>query len=742
MRRPVFLLVLLFAAILGAMAATPLLTQPPPLRAENAQAGFDARLAKARLGFVIRDRQTGAQIAHPADSAAGDAVRARLVSLLRAMGLDPVVRDQFACNELFKQRGVSCARVRNVIAVLGPPTGKALLLNAHYDSTAVGPGAGDDGIGVATLLEVARQMKDRRLERPLILLFNEGEELGLVGARAFLSDPLSSDIDSLINLEARGVRGPVNMFETSRPNAAAIALFSRAVKHPVANSLSTDVYRMMPNYTDVNSFSERGWLTLNLAPIGNETRYHSPGDDLAALDLATVQDMGDQTLALAEALAGGAPPATDANRIFMDLSGRALISLPLALGAIMLAVLLLAFAAMTLRRGRFMRSAAVVAGTLAGSAALAWAALAIVGAARHGMFWRAQPGWTHVATFALVLLAGTGLLASLGRSCSTRQLRTAYWLLFLGLGALVGLFAPGGIVFFLFPPLLALAGLAAARWWKPAEAVGAAAAILLLYFTWGAMLGLLEELLNGGPMWVFAPLGGLLIVPVLIEAKPLIDRIRPVSATAVAGALALIGWAAAAAAPAYSADRQQRFVIQHVTDARSGKAWWSVLNDGAPLPRHAGPGWTRGELPFSDRSRWLAPAPVDRAARAPSIAIVDQVRNGSERTLTIRLAANGNQDVQLIAPADARIRSAGAAGFVRPIDPDAEGKYYLSCSGRSCDGATLHLVIGKPGPVELLLLGSRASLPPSAAQVLAARPRFARPQYNPDANIAFTRVKL
>ena len=102
------------------------------------------------------------------------------------------------------------------------------------------------------------------------------------------------------------------MFETSRPNAAPVALFARAATHPVANSLSTDVYRLMPNYTDVNSYSERGWLTLNIAPIGNETRYHSAGDEIAALDHRTLQHMGDQTLALAEGLAAG--PRADKQR--------------------------------------------------------------------------------------------------------------------------------------------------------------------------------------------------------------------------------------------------------------------------------------------------------------------------------------------------------------------------------------------------------------------------------------------
>ena len=143
MRKSAFWLALLLAAVLGAMAATSLLLQPSPVRAQATAADFDANRAKGRLALVLGDQRP-----HPADTAADDRVRDRIVALLRNMGLKPIVRDQLACNELYKQRGVSCARVRNVLAVLGPPAGKAVLLNAHYDSTPVGPGAADDGNGV------------------------------------------------------------------------------------------------------------------------------------------------------------------------------------------------------------------------------------------------------------------------------------------------------------------------------------------------------------------------------------------------------------------------------------------------------------------------------------------------------------------------------------------------------------------------------------------------------------------
>jgi hypothetical protein len=118
------------------------------------------------------------------------------------------------------------------------------------------------------------------------------------------------------------------------------------------------------------------------------------------------------------------------------------------------------------------------------------------------------------------------------------------------------------------------------------------------------------------------------------------------------------------------------------------------------------------------------------------------VQSGDERTLSVRLKTNGNEQVSLIAPADARLRAAGVDGFVRPIDQSALGKYFVSCFGRSCDGMILQLRIGQLKPVEFTVLGSKSPLPASATPLLAARPRFARPQYNRDEEIAFVTRKL
>ena len=51
-----------------------------------------------------------------------------------------------------------------------------VLLGAHYDTCDSLPGADDNAAAVPVLLEVAAQMADETLERPVILAFFDAEE--------------------------------------------------------------------------------------------------------------------------------------------------------------------------------------------------------------------------------------------------------------------------------------------------------------------------------------------------------------------------------------------------------------------------------------------------------------------------------------------------------------------------------------------------------------------------------------
>lgn len=731
-------LVAIFVLLLAALALKgALLTLPaPPATADSA--GFDANRAATRLGRILGDERP-----HPVDSVVADALRERLIAEMRTVGLEPRVTDAMTCNGAATSRAIACARVRNLIATIGPAEGRHAMLVAHYDSSFAGPGAADDGIGVATLLEVADRLRGRTLARPISFQFNEGEEMGLLGARAFLdSDPLAGRIDTLLNFEARGVTGPAAMFETSRPNRAAMTLYRAAVARPSANSLSTDLYGLIPNSTDVTVFAERDWTILNFAVIGNETRYHSMGDDLAALDRRSLQHMGEQALQLTERLATGEAPAANGGAlIYMDLLGRTLVALPMLVGLVLLGLLLVFFLVVAKRRRAFGRSLLAMAAALLGGTALAFAGDFLVGLLRPGDYWRGWPVVTTTAVYASALAAAVAALLLIARDAERGQLRAAFWLVYVGLGAGLSAVAPGASIFFLAPPLLVAAGMALGSRLPWAETTGAIAAALFLFVTLGAALSLFEELMSAGPLWMFAPLGALLLLPALVELQPFLQRPRRLWTVALALDLAILGWIGAGVAPAYTADRQQLFTIEYVWDESARAGRFAVNNDGAPVPFDAV--WARTEFPYSARRRWATPAPAV-AVPAPALTpLASAPIPGGGRRLRLRLAANGAEAVTLIAPADAALRAARIGASVRRFGGGGPtGRYFLRCVGRACDGAEIEIVTDSAAPVEFTLVGTRSGLPPVAAPLVAARPALARPQYGSDSTIAIGRSRL
>jgi hypothetical protein len=738
MKRPIVLLGLLVLLLIGAMAANGLLVSVPDIPATSAPGAFDARRAMARLARILGDQRP-----HPVDSAAQDAVRGRLVAELRAMGLQPVVDDAMACNGSARERTIACARVRNVLVTLGPAAGKHLLFVSHYDSTPVGPGASDDGIGIASMLEVAALLKDAPLRRPVSFLFDEGEETGLLGARAFLDrSPLAAKVDTVVNLESRGVDGPAIMFETSVPNGSAVAAFSRALDHPVANSLTTGFYHLIPNSTDVSVFDERDWTILNFAVIGNETRYHSPGDLLDALDPRSLGHMGRQALALGRLL-GTQPDATAPadRRLYADVLQRTLVTLPVWAGVAVLWGALLGFAIAAWRRRQGLgRSAATIGAALAGSALATFLLQALVGIARPGEFWRAHPAVIALALDATAVAVSAILVARFAAKAPADRLRLAFWLIFLALGAALSLVVPGALIFFLVPPLIAGAGMLAKR----GERLWGLAAWAVLLLTWGPLLHLSQVLLDFDAAWTFAPVAALLALPPLIEMKGLIDAApRRLLAVGLA-ALAAAAWIGAALTPAYSVERPQRLTLEYAWDADAAKGQWLVYHEHGPLPGSIaalGP-FTHGvELLWSPYKRWAAAAEAE-AIQPPAVEKLAEARVGGGRLLTLRLHSRGAEVVRLRFPASAALRAVWAGGALRHFPAGKpEQEYILRCHGRSCDGLALRLLAGA-APIDAIVIGTRSGLPARGARALEGRPATSIPQYSADATYAYAKLRL
>ena len=294
--RAAALAALLFLIIVAYLSVS--LVAPPKAVADNAPpTEFSSGRALKHLREIARQP-------HPTGSAENERVRLYLLAELHALGLEPEVQ---TAEVVPRQRGVAglpsaAGRVTNVLARLpGTANSRALMLAAHYDSVPTGPGATDDGAGVVTLLETLRALKTgAQLKNDLILLFTDGEELGLIGARAFAGQhPWMKDVGLALNFEGRGAGGPSLMFETSEDNRLLIRELAGAAPHVVANSLMYAVYKRLPNDTDMTVFREAGAAGLNFAYTDRITSYHTQLDNVEELDERSLQHHGSYALSLA-----------------------------------------------------------------------------------------------------------------------------------------------------------------------------------------------------------------------------------------------------------------------------------------------------------------------------------------------------------------------------------------------------------------------------------------------------------
>lgn len=290
---------LLLALLAGVLIAWSELRLPAAAGPEAPPHAFSAARAMA-------DVQRIAATPHPTGSPANQAVRDHLTARMTELGLSPRLRRD---EVLAPPRGdlLYGGSVESLVGVLpGADPGRPVLaLMAHYDSVPGAPGAADDAAGVAAALEIIRALKAQGAPpRDVALILTDGEELGLLGARGFFAgDPLAKRLGFVLNLEARGSGGRVQMFQAGPENGAAIDLFRRTAERPSAGSLFGEVYARLPNDTDFTLSRAAGLAGFNYAFTGRAFDYHAPTDTPGHLQRGSLQDMGAQVLAAAEALA-------------------------------------------------------------------------------------------------------------------------------------------------------------------------------------------------------------------------------------------------------------------------------------------------------------------------------------------------------------------------------------------------------------------------------------------------------
>ena len=220
-----------------------------------------------------------------------------IVKELKKMGLEVEIQTQTAINK----KWLAATTAENIIAkIKGTTTGKALMLLTHYDSNPHSSlGASDAGSGVVTILEGIRAFlaKNQTPKNDIIILITDAEELGLLGAQAFVdTHTLTKDVGLILNFEARGSGGPSYvLMETNGKNSNLLSEFIAAKPNfPAANSLMYSIYKKLPNDTDLTVFREDANINgFNFAFIGDHFDYHTAQDSYERLDRETLLHQAD-----------------------------------------------------------------------------------------------------------------------------------------------------------------------------------------------------------------------------------------------------------------------------------------------------------------------------------------------------------------------------------------------------------------------------------------------------------------
>jgi Zn-dependent M28 family amino/carboxypeptidase len=235
--------------------------------------------------------------AHYTGSKEHKKVQSYIVTELQKMGFETEIQTQTAINK----KWFAATTAENIIAKLkGSGSGKALLLLTHYDSNPHSSlGASDAGSGVVTILEGLRAFiaKNETQKNDIVVLISDAEEMGLLGAKAFVdAHSWTKDIGLILNFEARGSGGPSYMLmETNGKNSKLLSEFlATKPNFPVANSLMYSIYKKLPNDTDLTIFREEANISgFNFAFIGDHFDYHTAQDSYERLDRETLLHQAD-----------------------------------------------------------------------------------------------------------------------------------------------------------------------------------------------------------------------------------------------------------------------------------------------------------------------------------------------------------------------------------------------------------------------------------------------------------------
>lgn len=754
-------IVVLAALGLGFWALARYGTAMPMALPETAPANaFSVGRAESVLARIL-----GPEIPHPVSTEENERVRERILREYGALGIATSTYKGFGCRLNKRSPFLACATVTDVIANVRPGAGRAIVMLSHLDSVPAGPGAADDEADTAAIIESARAIgaaNDPSLH-PILAVNTDGEEADLLGAAAFLDNPvLKGHVGAVVNVEARGNQGPSLLFQMSPGDGPLLDVYAKTAPTYATSSLTEVIYKMLPNDTDLTIFIEDGFPSWNFAFNGNVAHYHTSLDRRANLDPASVQMQGESLLGVVRGLeVTKYKDLRGADAIYVSILGRWLPRLPAswAMPLSLLVLIVLVLALVLSRRADqgggwwaafLIVPVAVIAGAVAGMI-LHEVAVLVSG--------QPDPSYAYPSMLRAALAFGVlAVTVMVARLADIRAATFGVWLWMAGLSLLTSVLLTGLSPYFLFPLLVAAPVLLVASLLKldlrsvAGQIVLAAAAVpqLLIWLSLVHLGESIQGLYLNEVFTVPAVFGLVTLVPILVAKDA--PRGAWAAATGVLTVVALGLAVVAGFEPAFSKIAPQRLSIDYVEDAAEHRAYFAAETGWpavAPLPasvrRAANFGARPERLVVFGSAAYVAPAGPSHFA--PPTAHVEVTAAGTVRRVTIALHASPKTNQLFLAiPKDAQLKTImlDEKRFEVPAAWSRSASPYdaIACFSSDCADKTVVLELASKAKVKIVLGEVRFGLPPEAQKLVAARPDTAVQSQNGDTTILLNTVEV
>lgn len=206
--------------------------------------------------------------------------------------------------------------------------GEAVIVGAHFDHVGIGlpvpdengvpdsiyNGADDDGSGTVAVLEIARALVEGPApRRTVVILLSTGEEMGLLGTRYYIENPVISMENTVADLQIEMIGRPDDA--VGGFGRAWLTGFERTTMGDQLAEAGSPIVadpRLEQNFffrSDNIAFARIGIPAHTLSSFNLHSDYHRPSDEVDRIDFEHMAVLVEATIEAVRFLADGPTPA-------------------------------------------------------------------------------------------------------------------------------------------------------------------------------------------------------------------------------------------------------------------------------------------------------------------------------------------------------------------------------------------------------------------------------------------------